>query len=82
MLPNIHKEGHLYIAEAYAFWMMYLAPIVLKGRWRDTDKYYHHAVLLSSILRRLVEYEIPIQDVLPSRSLAQDVILFVQQYYE
>ena len=81
-LPNIHKEEHLYIAETYAFWMMYLAPIVLKGRWGDTNKYYKHAILLSSILRRVVEYEIPVQDVSPQGNLTQDITQFVQQYYE
>ena len=81
-LPNIYKEEHLYIAETYAFWMMYLAPILLKGRWADTNKYYEHAVLLSSILRRVVEYEIPVQDISPHGSLTQDITQFVQQYYE
>jgi len=81
-LPNIHKEEHLYIAETYAFWMMYLAPVVLKGRWGNTDKYYKHAILLSSILRRVVEYEIPVQDISPHRNLTQDITQFMQQYYE
>ena len=83
-LPNIHKEEHLYIAETYAFWMMYLAPTLLKGRWADTDtnKYYEHAILLSSILRRVVEYEIPVQDISPRGNLTQDITQFVQQYYE
>jgi hypothetical protein len=83
-LPNIHKEEHLYIAETYAFWMMYLAPVLLKGRWDDTtgDKYYKHAILLTSILRRVVEYEIPVQDVSPHESLTTDITQFVQQYYE
>ena len=59
--PNIYKEKHLYIAEMYAFWMMYLASILLKGCWAtDTDKYYKHAVLLSSILRCIVKYKIPV----------------------
>ena len=81
-LPNIFKEEHLYIAETYAFWMMYLAPVVLKGRWQNTEKYYEHAVLLSSILRRLVDYEIPAQDVSSGGSITLDIIQFVQQYYE
>ena len=81
-LPNIHKEQHLYIAETYAFWMMYLAPIVLKGRWHGTDVYYNHAILLSSIMRRLVEYEISAQDISPRGHLTQDIVQFVQQYYE
>jgi hypothetical protein len=81
-LPNIHKEQHLYIAETYAFWMMYLAPIVLKGRWHGTDVYYDHAILLSSIMRRLVEYEISAQDISPRGRLTQDIVQFVQQYYE
>ena len=81
-LPNIYKEEHLYIAETYAFWMMYLAPILLKGRWPDTNMYYEHAILLSSILRRVVEYEIPARDISPQGSLSQDITQFVQQYYE
>jgi hypothetical protein len=61
---------------------MYLAPILLKGRWVDTNKYYEHAVLLSSILKCVVEYEIPVQDISPYGSLTQDITQFVQQYYE
>jgi hypothetical protein len=81
-LPNIFKEEHLYIAETYTFWMMYIAPILLKGRWRETDKYYQHAVLFSSILRRLVDFEIPAQDISPHGILTLDIIRFVQQYYK
>ena len=81
-LPNIYKEEHLYIAETYAFWMMYLAPILLKGCWQETDIYYQHAVLFSSILRRLVDFEAQAQDVSPRGKLTLDIIQFVEQYYE
>jgi hypothetical protein len=64
--------------------MMYLGPILLKGRWANAagNKYYEHAILLSSILQRVVEYEIPAQDISPHGSLTQDITQFVQQYYE
>lgn len=81
-LPNIYKEEHLYIAETYAFWMMYLAPILLKGRWQETDIYYWHAVLFSSILRRLIDFEVQAQDVSPRGKLTLNIIQFVEQYYE
>lgn len=31
-LPDIAQDGHLYKAEAYSFWIQYIAPIVLEGR--------------------------------------------------
>jgi hypothetical protein len=30
-IPNIHKDMGLYKAEAYSFWFIYLAPILLNG---------------------------------------------------
>ena len=77
VLPNIYKEEHFYIAETYAFWIMYLAPVLLKGCWADTDKYYDHAILLSSFLRCVVEYEIPVDDISPQGSLTWDITQFV-----
>jgi hypothetical protein len=42
-LPDIAQDGNLYKAEAYAFWIQYVAPIVLKDRL--PDKYYQYVPL-------------------------------------
>ncbi|KAG9111448.1 hypothetical protein FRC07_008052, partial [Ceratobasidium sp. 392] len=37
-IPDIAQDGYLYKAEAHAFWIMHIAPIVLKDQLKD--KYY------------------------------------------
>ena len=31
--PNIHTEAHLFMAEDWLFWLVHLAPLILKGHF-------------------------------------------------
>jgi hypothetical protein len=42
-LPDIAQDGNLYKAEAYAFWIQFIAPIVLEGRL--PEPYYQYVQL-------------------------------------
>lgn len=81
-IPNIHTEQYLFIAETYCVWFTYLAPALLQNRWSGTNRFYDHAMLLVSIIKRLVDYDIPRQDVEVGGLLREDIIKFVEQYYE
>ncbi|KDN34874.1 hypothetical protein RSAG8_12061, partial [Rhizoctonia solani AG-8 WAC10335] len=61
MLPDIAQDGHLYKAEAYSFWIQYLAPILLKDRL--PNRYYKHMLLL----REIYLAPILLKDWLPNR---------------
>ncbi|GAB1527436.1 hypothetical protein RhiTH_010611 [Rhizoctonia solani] len=55
-LPDIAQDRGLYKAEAYSFWIQYLAPILLKGRLMQ--KYYNHAVELRKIILLCLQFKI------------------------
>ncbi|KAG8741316.1 hypothetical protein FRC10_003020, partial [Ceratobasidium sp. 414] len=55
-LPDIAQRMNLFKAEAYSFWIQYIAPIVLKGK--IPDKYYRHIILLREIIMRCLLFQI------------------------
>jgi len=56
-LPNIYTHQTLFIAEAYAFWFLHLAPILLKHRF-PSPVYYKNAMKLIKIINTCIQYEI------------------------
>ncbi|TFK45219.1 hypothetical protein OE88DRAFT_1715451 [Heliocybe sulcata] len=64
------------IAESWAFWFMYIAPIVLQGRFK-APKYYKHACALGEIMRISSQFEISDQDV---EVLREKIIKWVEKY--
>ncbi|KAJ1301859.1 hypothetical protein OPQ81_009086 [Rhizoctonia solani] len=50
--PNIQTHIHLFIAEHWAFWLIYIGPVVLRGRL--PKKYYDHYMELVEILKCLL----------------------------
>ncbi|KAF7354170.1 hypothetical protein MVEN_01104700 [Mycena venus] len=67
-----------YSAEAWAFWFIYLAPILLKGRFPD-PKYHTHLCGLSDIIKsclRFTSTTVQIED------LCQNIIHWVRKYEE
>jgi hypothetical protein len=74
-MPNIAKERYLFTAEAWAFWIMYLAPHLLEGRL--ANKYYEHMVLLVDILKLALQFVITEAEV---DELEQMIIRWVRQY--
>ena len=60
-LPDIALDIGLYKAEAYGFWIQYIAPIVLKGRL--SDKYYWHLLELRDIVELCLRFELTALDI-------------------
>ncbi|KAG9126908.1 hypothetical protein FRC07_001453 [Ceratobasidium sp. 392] len=74
-LPDIDRDMHLYKAEAYAFWFVHLAPIVLNGRLNRV--YYRHFLDMREIVIWCLQLEISNKDV---DRLEQKVNKWVQDY--
>ncbi|GAB1518684.1 hypothetical protein RhiTH_001748 [Rhizoctonia solani] len=55
-IHNIDQDISLYKAKGYSFWMLYLAPILLKGRL--PSKYYQHVLDLCKIIELCLRYSI------------------------
>ena len=77
VLPNIHKDRSYYTAETWAFWFMYIAPIVLKGRL--DAKYYEHMFLLVKIMKTTLKFELTLQEI---DNLEDQIIRWVELYEE
>ena len=45
------------IAETYSIWMLYLAPVLLKGRFLN-ERYYNHFMKLIQLLTHCIDLEI------------------------
>jgi hypothetical protein len=74
-IPDIAQDIGLYKAEAYSFWIQYLAPIVLKGRL--PDKYYFHVLDLCDIIELSLRFEITNAEI---STLEQMLIRWVADY--
>jgi len=61
-VPNIALEKAHMIAETYSIWTLYIAPILLKGRFRH-QRYYKHFIRLVELLMVCFEFEISQVDV-------------------
>jgi hypothetical protein len=74
--PNIWTEKHLFTAEDWAFWMIHIAPYVLRNRF-NRPKYYRHFKKFNSILKRTVQYSFTEQGL---DELEQDIVEYVKEY--
>ena len=54
---NIALEKAHIICETYSIWTLYLAPILLKGRFLN-ERYYNHFMKLVQLLLRCIDFEI------------------------
>ena len=77
VLHNVVKDHSYYTAKAWAFWFMYVAPIVLKNRL--DDKYYKHMFLLVKIMKTTLKFELSLQEI---DELEEQVIQWVELYEE
>jgi hypothetical protein len=57
LIGNIAEDRSTFTAESYTFWFMYIAPHLLKGRFRD-EKYYTHSQALVDIMKATLQFEI------------------------
>jgi hypothetical protein len=60
-IPNIVTERHLFTAEKWSFWALYLAPTLLRGRFLK-DKYYAHYMELVALVKKCLQFRISSQE--------------------
>ncbi|KAJ7714705.1 hypothetical protein B0H14DRAFT_3522917 [Mycena olivaceomarginata] len=65
-----------FTADAWCFWFMYLASILLSGRFQD-DKYYTHACQFSEIIKSCIAFQITYSEI---DDLQANIIDWVQKY--
>jgi hypothetical protein len=75
-IPNINTEQHLFTAESYAFWFLYMAPILLRDRFRES-RYYDHAIHLVRIIQTCIQYEITTKKL---DELEEKIIVWVRKF--
>jgi hypothetical protein len=56
-LGNLAEDSTYFTAEGWAFWFMYLAPILLQGRFSD-NKYYKHLCELADIMKICIKFSL------------------------
>jgi hypothetical protein len=75
-VPNVALEKAHMIAETYSIWTLYLAPVLLKGRFLN-EHYYKHFVKLVQLLTRCIDLEIMHEEI---DDLDQNFQKWVQDY--
>src|ERR1700722_3485310 len=76
VLGNIAEDRSTFTAESWAFWFIYLAPILLKDRFHHV-KYYKHACLLAKILKRMLKLDLTLVEI---DELEDEVIDWVELF--
>jgi hypothetical protein len=56
-MPNIATDQHMFTAEDWSFWFVYMAPLLLHRRFQH-PKYYKHLLLLVKIIKACLKFEI------------------------
>lgn len=74
--PNIWSERHNFTAEDWSFWLVYIAPHVLLGRFKQ-PKFYKHFMKFNRMLRMSLQYSTTKQEREELRAL---VIDYVEEY--
>ena len=74
-LGNIADEQGGYTAEGWAFWFLYLGPILLKGRLQS--RYYGHFLQLVKIIKTCIKFSLSHNDI---DKLEEDIISWVLVY--
>ncbi|EJD42286.1 hypothetical protein AURDEDRAFT_34711, partial [Auricularia subglabra TFB-10046 SS5] len=77
-VPDMSKDKTHMIAETWCIWTMYIAPIVLRGRFPQ-ERYYKHFMQLVTLLKRCIELELEQGDVDEIRA---GFISWVKRYEE
>jgi hypothetical protein len=61
-LGNLAKDSSYFTAEGWAFWFMYLAPILLQGRFQK-DVYYDHLCELADIMKICIKFSLKHEEI-------------------
>ncbi|KAF8550334.1 hypothetical protein OG21DRAFT_1478565 [Imleria badia] len=64
VLSNIATDRTFFTAESWNFWFIYLAPILLKGRF-PKDKYYKHMCELADIMKITLQFHCTLEQYKP-----------------
>ncbi|KDQ49559.1 hypothetical protein JAAARDRAFT_200773 [Jaapia argillacea MUCL 33604] len=75
-LSNITTDRSGFTAESWAFWLTYLAPILLENRFSD-PKYHQHLCELAEIMKTCVQFEITDDEL---NDLEKCIISWVEDY--
>ncbi|CAE7090773.1 unnamed protein product [Rhizoctonia solani] len=78
-LPDIALDRVLYKAEAYAFWIQYLAPILLKNLL--AKKYYEHLVQLREIILLCLQFKITNEEIDELQTMINTWVIKYEEYY-
>lgn len=76
VLGTIGEKASGFTAESWAFWFMYVAPIVLKGRF-PKKRYYNHMIALVNIMKTTLKYNITYRDI---DELEEQIVRWVEKY--
>jgi hypothetical protein len=76
VLGNIAEDRSMFTAESWGFWLMYVAPIVLRGRFIK-DKYYTYLCALSKIMKTTLKFELTLAEI---DDLEEAIIDWVEKY--
>ncbi|QRV99729.1 Transposase family Tnp2 protein [Ceratobasidium sp. AG-Ba] len=78
-LPDIAEDQTLYKAEAYSFWIQYIAPIVLAGRL--PEPYFEHFLLMRDIVIMSVQLDITEEQVDELQRMVNRWVIDYEQFY-
>jgi len=73
-MPNIETERSSMMAEAWGFWSMYLAPILLQNHFSHR-RYYDHFLKLVRLVHKCISFELKRSEVNEIRQGFQDWVL-------
>lgn len=74
-LGNLAGDQTTYTAETWAFWFMYITPILLIGHL--SKRYYNHFSLLVNIIKKCIQYSITIDEL---NELHDNIVKWVKEY--
>ena len=75
-VPNMSTQRWQLTSESRAMWTLFIAPIVLRGRFIE-ERYYRHFLDLVRLLNMCLEYELPMEQV---AKIEQGFIKWVKDY--
>ncbi|KAF9784483.1 hypothetical protein BJ322DRAFT_849234 [Thelephora terrestris] len=79
-MPNIETERSHMTAEAWAFWSMYLAPILLRNRF-SRRRYYDHFIKLVRLIHTCISFELKRSEVEGIRKGFQEWVLEYEEIF-
>ncbi len=77
-IPDLIMQRDRWTADIWAFWFVYIAPIVMRRRFQH-EKYYRHMCDLIDIIKKTLQYEITRAEI---EDLRANIISWVERYEE